>query len=82
MTRRDIKRRLDDVEAADGGHPDGPDEVTIRDVAVDEDGEAKGVFHLTRSWRDDSGEWQTETQWFDEYVDPEHLPGVRHRGRR
>ena len=67
MTRRDLEKRLGELES-EYGAPDDRDSATIRNVAVDEDGEIKGVFKTVRTWQDADGEWHSETESHD-YAD-------------
>ena len=67
MTRKDLEKRLNDLES-EHGVSDDRNSATIRNVAVDSDGEVKGVFKTVRTWQDESGEWHSETERHD-YTD-------------
>ena len=67
MTRNDLERRLEGLES-ERGMSDDRDSVTIRNVAIDEDGESDGSDTLADAikkayWerRDDADEDQRET---------------------
>ena len=77
MTRKDLEKRLGELESELGVSGDR-DSATIRNVAVDENGEIKGVFRTVRTWQDADGEWHSETENHD-YADLNDVDAGRPR---
>ena len=77
MTRKDLEKRLGELES-EHGVSDDRDSATIRNVAVDADGEIKGVFKTVRTWQDADGERHSETESHD-YADLDDVEAGRPR---
>lgn len=67
-SKRELERALEDLQGDDVGDYDGPEEITIRHhrVGTDRDDSSldEGEEELEASkriWRDDAGEWHSET---------------------
>lgn len=61
-SRRDVERRLEELDAVDG--PEGPGRVTFNSYLVDQDGECVGQFHRLTVDRD-GREWESSEKYFD-----------------
>lgn len=66
-TRRNLEKRLADLDDGDDGDRF---RLTITDSVVGPNGEERGAFRRTEIYRDERGDWHSESERLDDGGDP------------